>query len=1180
MRILVSLAVLVCASVAVFAGSKPDQTEGHLSISSQVIQEHMLYLSDDLLRGREPGTAGYDTAADYVAEQFAKIGLSPMGDEGGFFQNIQLRQFALVPAETSLRIQGEESIELTLGDDYLVAGNSLYPEHKGTAPIVFVGNGIYDPAQGINDYAGLDVTGKYVAVLHSAPRSLHPDVRAHYMQQKAKMAAAQGALGAFILLTPQSLKVFSYDLKKREALKPRSNWLQSNGEMHDDAPGLGALVYLPPETSIRMFEGETHSFEKILRTSEEGAALEAFTLSKKADLEFSFSAGAEFESANVVAVWEGSDPELKGEYVVVSAHLDHLGVDDSESKDGIYNGLMDNASGVAVMLEVARKMAQGPAPGRTVVFVALTAEETGHIGSSYFASQPMSQGHRIVANVNLDMPFLFFPLEGVIAFGAEHSSLHATTGDALRSIGLQLAPDPIPEMAVFTKSDQYNFALEGVPAMTLQPDFGQNEDNAAKVYQFLASEYHQPSDQHPGLTVDYQAAAVFTEANYAVVRAIAESPVSPQWNAGNFFSTVNSTPHNTLKPLLDEAEVTSWATESLEKLLGNSWVPGATLAIVQWDKVISLQGVGTSNIETGAAIDPEKTLFRIGSISKSLTALAALRMVDKNLVDLDVDINAYLKSVHLEDRYSEAITLRDLLGHRAGFEGMSLFHMVTGDNSKIDMTAAEVQRNLVRVRPLSAPRMYDNMAFGVVGYVLQEVLDKPFREVVESELFAPLGMETAVVGLPDARWKEAASCHEPGGGRSVNVCPHALLRTMVQGAGDISVSAMDMANFMKAIISPTTALSEATAAQWLDFDAGRLHSEIGGMGLGIVELSYGNRRCLGHGGSIEGFISTFCVFPDQGVGVFLSINGNDEINPELSLSGILGQAVASQPEVDESLLHPRELIKQFFGDFADRFIPNSVVDVATPVPSTSEPSTSESSTPKRLATAALVGSYFRDDLSRSVWGEILLSLNPKVLSSPVDGELFINGKGPYTEKAPMYYEYAPPEALPDIARVAFALEDGELLMAQNGYSVNVRQPWYSAGRWTLPLLAMATLILLLAPLYSFVAKPEAYKGVLRVAGCSLALFLGGLLLELEYASLIEQGKIFLILPTLWRLLFPLAVMGFIYMFWKLYTSGLLQGFIGGGGGLIQKTVMSLTSLAALFVSWLAFHWGLVFLVLR
>jgi len=1170
MRIFVSLAVLVCASVAVLAGSKPDQPVGHLPISPQVIQGHMLYLSDDLLRGREPGTAGYDAAADYVAEQFAKSGLSPMGDKGGFFQSIQLRQFALEPAKTSLKIQGEESIELTLWDDYLVAGNSLYLEHKGTAPIVFVGNGIYDPAQGINDYAGLDVTGKYVALLHNAPRTLHPDVRAHYMQQKAKMAAAQGALGVFVLLTPQSLEVFSYDLKKREALKPLSNWLQANGEMHDDAPGLGALVYLPPETSNRMFEGETQSFETILQTSEEGGALEAFTLSKKAELAFSFSAVAEFESANVVAVWEGSDPELKGEYVVVSAHLDHLGVDESESKDGIYNGLMDNASGVAVMLEVARKMARGPAPGRTVVFVALTAEETGHIGSSYFASQPMPQGHRIVANVNLDMPFLFFPLEGIIAFGAEHSSLHATTGDVLRSMGLQLAPDPIPEMAVFTKSDQYNFALEGVPAMTLQPDFGQNEDNAAKVYEFLASEYHQPSDQHSELTVDYQAAAVFAEANYGVVRAIAESPVSPQWKAGNFFAPVNSTPLNTLNTILDGAEVSSWATESLEKLLGNSWVPGATLAVVQGDKIISLQGVGTSNIETGAAIDPEKTLFRIGSISKSLTALTALRMADKNLVDLDVNINAYLKSVQLEDKYSETITLRDLLGHRAGFEGMSLFHMVTGENSRIDMTAAEVARNLVRVRPLSAPRMYDNMAFGVVGYVLQEVLDKSFREVVESELFTPLEMETAVVGLPDARWKEAASCHEPGGGRSANICPHALLRTMVQGAGDISVTAMDMANFMKAVINPSSALSETTAAQWLDFEASRLHSKIGGMGLGIVELSYGNRRCFGHGGSIEGFISTFCVFPDQGVGVFLSINGNDEINPELSLSGILGLAGASQPEVDEGLLHPREFIKQFFGDFAERFIPNNEVDVTT----------SASSTSNQLATAELVGTYFRDDISRSIWGGILTSLNPKVLSSSIDGELFINGRGPYTEKAPMYYEYAPLEELPSIARVAFALEDGELLMARDGYSVNVRQPWYSSGRWVLPLLAMATLILLFAPLYSFVAKPESYKGVLRVAACSFALFLCGLLLELEYASLIEQGKIFLILPTLWRLLFPLAVMGIIYMFWKLYSSGLLQTFIGSGGGLVQKTVMLLTGLAALFVSWLAFHWGLVFLALR
>ena len=538
--------ILTCVVVIAHAQLSWAGDEERGIITPETIKAHMRFLADDLLLGRESGAPGYDIAANYVASQFAQSGLSPAGDdETSYFQQVQLRQFTVQPETARLNLLGENQVELKLWDEYLVLGNVAYHKQEAVAPIVYVGNGIYDPEQGLDDYAGQDVRGKYVAFLDRAPLSLDPDVRAHYLQSKAEMAAAKGALGAFLLMTPENLKVFTYELWRHKASKPRTAWIQPDGTIHNRATGLKSLIYLPPATSARLFDGEAHSFAQILEASQQGQPIASFALSKRADLKVDLSPGKPFLSPNVVALLEGGDASLKHEYVVVSAHLDHLGVDTSHGEDGIYNGLMDNASGVAVMLEIAAKMAREPAPARSVLFIALTAEEKGHLGADYFARYPTVPRSGVVANINFDMPFLFFPVTGVIAFGAQHSNMHGAVDEAMATLGLSQVPDPIPQMAVFTKSDQYEFAREGIPAMTLQPAFGQggkSDVNAGKVFHFLETDYHQPSDSYSELDVDYRAGAEFARAGHAVSFAVANSPASPSWKKGGFFSLLKPAP--------------------------------------------------------------------------------------------------------------------------------------------------------------------------------------------------------------------------------------------------------------------------------------------------------------------------------------------------------------------------------------------------------------------------------------------------------------------------------------------------------------------------------------------------------------------------------------------------------------------------------------------------------------
>ncbi len=243
------------------------------------------------------------------------------------------------------------------------------------------------------------------------------------------------------------------------------------------------------------------------------------------------------ESPNVAGLLRGSDPSLREEVVVYSAHLDHLGIGEPVQGDSIYNGALDNASGSAGLLEVARAFATLPTtPRRSVMFLAVTGEEEGLLGSDYFAEHPTVPIERIVANVNLDGLALLYPLREMVAFGAEHSTLDSTVARAAKRLGVTLAPDPFPQEVFFVRSDQYSFVRRGVPS--LFPFMGMRSDSGvdapARFKEWLASRYHTPQDDI-GQPMNFEAGARHAQLGFLVGLEIANANERPAWRKGDFF---------------------------------------------------------------------------------------------------------------------------------------------------------------------------------------------------------------------------------------------------------------------------------------------------------------------------------------------------------------------------------------------------------------------------------------------------------------------------------------------------------------------------------------------------------------------------------------------------------------------------------------------------------------------
>lgn len=495
------------------------------------LQAHTGFLADDLLEGRDTGSRGFDIAAAYVAAQFATHGLEP-GGVGGWFQPLTVRRRTLLESSISWIVGGEET-PLINGEDVALDASPRAELEDLDLEMVFVGWGIDAPAQGHDDFACLDVRGKAVVLLEGGPATLPPAIRAHYswIQQKERMAAARGAAAVLTLKSPAREQFSPWERTRIYRPLPAVSWV---GERRPGEPWPpAATLTLGPQISRRLFARAGYDLQAIYRRSEIGSP-RGFALPGRIRISRR-SRHEDSISPNVIGRIPGRDPSLADEHVVVVSHLDHVGIGPEIRGDRIYNGAVDNAGGVAVMIEAARAMAARRPPRRSVLFIAVTGEEKGLLGSDYYVTHPTVPIERIVAAISVDGLMAFHDFGGIVALGAEHSTLGAISQAAARRVGAVHVPDPIPDRGNLAMSDQYPFLRVGVPVLFPNPARGHPRSGPDGVDLWDAYEsnaYHQPSDDM-SLPIRWDVAARWTDYIEAVVDGAAEAPVRPLWRRGD-----------------------------------------------------------------------------------------------------------------------------------------------------------------------------------------------------------------------------------------------------------------------------------------------------------------------------------------------------------------------------------------------------------------------------------------------------------------------------------------------------------------------------------------------------------------------------------------------------------------------------------------------------------------------
>ncbi len=537
-------ATLLAAAILFTAAPGPraagDQADSAMqSIRPESIRAEMRFLSDDSLEGRGTGTRGFDIAAKYMASEFEGMGLQAAGDDGTYFQSVPFRSASVDDQNSSLTlVRGGKEEQLVDRKDFISRADPARENTSVEAPVVYVGPGVTAPEQGYDDYKGVDAKGKIVAIVPGAP-PFDSAVRAYYSSGpvKSENAVAHGAVGMIVIDDPVSEGMYPFEKRARDLAFGSMRWLDKSGRPDDYYPELKAIALLSIDATKSLFDGTGHTADEVFAAAKKGTPL-SFALPLTARIRNGTKL-ADVRGTNVVAQLAGSDPSLAAEYVVFTAHLDHLGIGEPVKGDKIYNGALDNASGSAILLEIARAFSRmNPRPRRSLLFVAVTGEEKGLLGSDYFAHYPTVEKKSIVANVNMDEDLMLWPLKDVIAFGAEHSSLSTVVNAAAERLNLSVSPDPIPQEMIFIRSDQFSFVKQGVPSVFPEAGFKSDDpkfDPQALFKNWEDTRYHQPQDDmdQPGL--DFDSATKFARFIFLCGWITAQQKDRPHWNTGDFF---------------------------------------------------------------------------------------------------------------------------------------------------------------------------------------------------------------------------------------------------------------------------------------------------------------------------------------------------------------------------------------------------------------------------------------------------------------------------------------------------------------------------------------------------------------------------------------------------------------------------------------------------------------------
>ena len=512
----------------------------HLSIIAQdrnainpdIIERHMNFLASDVFEGRGTGTTGGNLAAKYIAQEFSEYGLKAIADGNTYYQYVPMHGSYPLDSSKLTLYNEKDTLQLNLKEDYLLYKTGQQTFVPSPTPLVFVGYGIIAPEFDYNDYLDTDVEGKIVVFFDGEPLSedeeyFNGDIPTiySYPESKQRIAASRGAAGSIMISSNSALRwdelIVEFSFEDVTLAYSASSYLS---------------ILLNSEVCYHLFENSEHSFNDVIEMKESNI-LKSFPLDSKISFWGEFKQ-RDFVSPNIVGLVEGSDDELKDSYIIVSAHYDHLGIGIPVNGDSIYNGAMDNAIGVSVLLELSRLFSKlEQTPERSIIFLSVTGEEKGLLGSTYYTDHPIVPLHKTIANINIDGVAFFKDFSSIVAIGSEYSTLDKFVDSTAYDHGLTVEniPDQFSQYEAFNRSDQITFALAGIPSLLILEGLKNKTKTETEVLKsfidYMDNKYHTPFDDL-NQQIDYEAAVNFTNILFDVIFKLASSETTPEWKEG------------------------------------------------------------------------------------------------------------------------------------------------------------------------------------------------------------------------------------------------------------------------------------------------------------------------------------------------------------------------------------------------------------------------------------------------------------------------------------------------------------------------------------------------------------------------------------------------------------------------------------------------------------------------
>ncbi|MFH1197893.1 MAG: M28 family peptidase [bacterium] len=536
--ILKILSLIFLITYLSYAQDNPSIAERRRYFNKDLFQRHLNFLGSDLFEGRAPGTLGGNLAAKYLALEFDRLNLIPAGDNGTFYQNIPFHgNKPLITSKLNISFE-EENINFRLYEDFLLYQTGEPVFIPVSTPIVFAGYGIVAPEFDYNDYQGIDVSGKIVVFIEGEPLSLdssyfngnNPTIYST-AEAKQRIALSRGAKGSILIPNVNANRYFDWTKQVSSFSFENLSLAYSASSSFD--------IMLNPYVADILFMESGYSLNDIFKMCI-SYSMKSFPLKVQLTFRGEFIQ-RDFISPNIIGVLPGEDDELKDEYVIVSAHYDHLGIGHEVKGDSIYNGVLDNAMGVSAVLELARVIKQYNMPhNRSLVFILTTGEESGLLGSGYYVKNPVFPLYKTVANVNIDGISSFDEFKNVIGIGSEYSTMQdfLSVVASERNLSLAQVPQEFSNFESFSKSDQHSFAKAGIPSILIYEGLDYvntgKDEGLRTMIKYSSEIYHTPFDDL-SLPINYDAATQHMEILLSIIQNLVNDKSEPEWYSGSPF---------------------------------------------------------------------------------------------------------------------------------------------------------------------------------------------------------------------------------------------------------------------------------------------------------------------------------------------------------------------------------------------------------------------------------------------------------------------------------------------------------------------------------------------------------------------------------------------------------------------------------------------------------------------